>query len=80
MKFDKMLSMCCTQNLRDTNQYVKSELDALEHEQLQIDNQAADLEMKLRRVMNKGQGVDMIFCVDYCLFIWTDLVYLPIAG
>ncbi|XP_076463903.1 EH domain-binding protein 1-like [Babylonia areolata] len=43
-------------NLRDTNQYVKSELDALEHEQLQIDNEAAELETKLRRVMNKGKN------------------------
>ena len=34
---------------------MKSELDALEHEQLQIDNEAAELETKLRRVMDKGE-------------------------
>ncbi|XP_059160226.1 EH domain-binding protein 1-like isoform X3 [Physella acuta] len=43
-------------NLQDTNQYVKSELDSLEHEQLQIDAEASQLEMRLRKVMEKGKN------------------------
>ncbi|KAL8564499.1 hypothetical protein ACOMHN_003257 [Nucella lapillus] len=43
-------------DLRDTNQYVKCELDALEHEQLQVDNEAAMCETKLRQVMERGKN------------------------
>ncbi|KAK3751612.1 hypothetical protein RRG08_012673 [Elysia crispata] len=43
-------------NLQDTNQYVKSELDSLEHEQLQIDNEASNLEERLRAVMKKSKN------------------------
>uniref|UniRef100_A0A2C9M954 BMERB domain-containing protein n=1 Tax=Biomphalaria glabrata TaxID=6526 RepID=A0A2C9M954_BIOGL len=43
-------------NLQDTNQYVKSELDSLEHEQLQIDAKASELEGRLRNVMEKGKN------------------------
>ncbi|KAK3093307.1 hypothetical protein FSP39_013923 [Pinctada imbricata] len=43
------------ENLQDTNQYVKGEMEALEREQNQIDSQAADLESKLRRVMGKSK-------------------------
>ncbi|KAH9519493.1 hypothetical protein Btru_002857, partial [Bulinus truncatus] len=43
------------ENLQDTNQYVKSELDSLEHEQLQIDAKASELESRLRNVMEKGR-------------------------
>ncbi|KAL8585179.1 hypothetical protein ACOMHN_013194 [Nucella lapillus] len=53
---DLYLGLNTDENLQDTNQYVKSELDALEHEQLQIDKEAAELETKLRRVMNKGKN------------------------
>ncbi|KAK7507012.1 hypothetical protein BaRGS_00001863, partial [Batillaria attramentaria] len=53
---DLYLSLRTDEDLRDTNQYVKSELDALEHEQLQVDAEAADLEKKLRRVMDKGKN------------------------
>ncbi|GFO10181.1 EH domain-binding protein 1-like [Plakobranchus ocellatus] len=44
------------ENLQDTNQYVKSELDSLEHEQLQIDYEASHLEERLRNVMKKGKN------------------------
>ncbi|XP_055880551.1 EH domain-binding protein 1-like isoform X3 [Biomphalaria glabrata] len=44
------------ENLQDTNQYVKSELDSLEHEQLQIDAKASELEGRLRNVMEKGKN------------------------
>ncbi|BFZ11981.1 hypothetical protein BsWGS_15021 [Bradybaena similaris] len=44
------------ENLQDTNQYVKSELDSLEHEQLQIDTEASQLEARLRKVMEKGKN------------------------
>ncbi|KAJ8308398.1 hypothetical protein KUTeg_013272 [Tegillarca granosa] len=43
-------------NLQDTNQYVKCEMEALEREQNQIDNQAASVERDLRKVMNKGKN------------------------
>ena len=46
---------CVSQNLQDTNQYVKSELDSLEHEQLQIDAEASLLEERLRAVMKKSR-------------------------
>ncbi|XP_064599870.1 EH domain-binding protein 1-like isoform X2 [Liolophura sinensis] len=39
----------------DTNQYVKSEMDALEREQSQVDESAAILEKQLRLVMDKGK-------------------------
>ena len=42
------------QNLKDTNQYVQNEMDALEREQQQIDRRAAMLETQLRKVMEKG--------------------------
>ncbi|GFR80926.1 EH domain-binding protein 1 [Elysia marginata] len=44
------------ENLQDTNQYVKSELDSLEHEQLQIDAEASVLEDRLRAVMKKNKN------------------------
>ncbi|XP_035825283.1 EH domain-binding protein 1 [Aplysia californica] len=46
-------------NLQDTNQYVKSELDSLEHEQLQIDTEASHLEARLRKVMEKGKNKNL---------------------
>ncbi|XP_070180895.1 EH domain-binding protein 1-like isoform X2 [Littorina saxatilis] len=53
---DLYLGLNTDENLQDTNQYVKSELDALEHEQLQIDKEAAELEVKLRFLMDKGKN------------------------
>ena len=40
--------------MRDTNQYVQAEMDALEYEQAQVDERAAQVETQLRRVMDKG--------------------------
>lgn len=42
--------------IQDTNQYVKSEIEALDREQKQIDERAANLEEQLRSVMNKGNN------------------------
>lgn len=53
---DVYMGLGIDEDLRDTNQYVKSELDALEHEQLQVDNEAAMLETKLRQVMERGKN------------------------
>lgn len=50
------LNLLPDENLQDTNQYVKSELDSLEHEQLQIDAEASLLEEKLRSVMKKNKN------------------------
>ncbi|XP_052269232.1 EH domain-binding protein 1-like isoform X2 [Dreissena polymorpha] len=44
------------QNLKDTNQYVINEMEALEREQTQIDCRAAILENKLRHCMNKSMN------------------------
>ena len=41
--------------LLDTNQYVYNEMNAVEREQNQIDERAAEVEWKLREVMDKGQ-------------------------
>ena len=49
-----MFTAIIVQNLQDTNQYVHSEMDALEREQNQIDEQAANVEGRLRIVMAKG--------------------------
>ncbi|XP_033733958.1 EH domain-binding protein 1-like [Pecten maximus] len=43
-------------NLQDTNQYVHSEMEALEREQKQIDDEAQGLESQLRVVMAKGKN------------------------
>ncbi|XP_076442759.1 EH domain-binding protein 1-like [Babylonia areolata] len=51
---DIYMGLGLDEDLRDTNQYVKSELDALEHEQLQVDREAALLEPRLRQVMEQG--------------------------
>ncbi|XP_029653103.1 EH domain-binding protein 1 [Octopus sinensis] len=51
-----MLSTSSQEELKDTNQYVKSETEALEREQTQIDERAASLEMELRTVMKKGNN------------------------
>ena len=48
--------LCFLQHLQDTNQYVKGEMDALEHEQGQIDDRAAELESELRKVMGKSRS------------------------
>ena len=45
------------QEIQDTNQYVKSEIEALDREQKQIDERAANLEEQLRAVMKKGKGL-----------------------
>ncbi|KAK6180981.1 hypothetical protein SNE40_008935 [Patella caerulea] len=50
------LQVTSDEDLRDTNQYVRSEMEALETEQYQIDEQASKLEKQLRRVMNKGKN------------------------
>lgn len=42
--------------IQDTNQYVKSEIEALDREQKQIDERAANLEEQLRAVMKKGNN------------------------
>ena len=46
--------LCVLQHMRDTNQYVQAEMDALEYEQAQVDERAAQVETQLRRVMDKG--------------------------
>ena len=38
----------------DVNEYVYLELASLEREQDELDNQAAGLEIRLRRAMNEG--------------------------
>ncbi|ESO87737.1 hypothetical protein LOTGIDRAFT_127247 [Lottia gigantea] len=53
---DLGLQVTSDEDLRDTNQYVHSEMEALEIEQQQIDDQASKLEKQLRRVMNKGKN------------------------
>ena len=42
------------QDLLDTNQYVRSELLALDKEQRQIDERAAHVEWQLRNAMDRG--------------------------
>ena len=42
---------------RDSSQYICNELETLEKEQMKIDQQAAVLERKLRRLMEGGGGV-----------------------
>ena len=42
------------QDLLDTSQYVSSEMSALEREQKQIDERAAEVEWSLRQIMDKG--------------------------
>ena len=42
------------QHLQDTSQYVKSELNAVEREQKQIDERAGQVEWELRHIMDKG--------------------------
>lgn len=54
--FWDMLSTSSQEELKDTNQYVKSETEALEREQTQIDERAASLETELRTVMKKGNN------------------------
>ncbi|KAK3587792.1 hypothetical protein CHS0354_042757 [Potamilus streckersoni] len=44
------------ENLKDTNQYVENELEALEREQQQIDTRAATVETFLRKSMEKGKN------------------------
>lgn len=41
---------------RDTSHYISNELETLEMEQMKIDQQAAVLEPKLRRLMENGGG------------------------
>lgn len=41
---------------RDTSNYIANELETLEKEQLKIDQQAALLERKLRKLMEPGSG------------------------
>jgi hypothetical protein len=41
---------------RDTSNYIANELETLEKEQLKIDQQAAILERKLRKLMEPGSG------------------------
>ncbi|XP_021353630.1 EH domain-binding protein 1-like isoform X2 [Mizuhopecten yessoensis] len=55
LDFDEMLSKR-NENLQDTNQYVHSEMEALEREQNQIDDEAQGLESQLRVVMAKGKN------------------------
>ncbi|KAJ7996344.1 hypothetical protein DPEC_G00236130 [Dallia pectoralis] len=47
-----------TLHLQDTNQYVLSELQALETEQKHIDNRAGIVERRLRRLMESGSDRD----------------------
>lgn len=46
-----------SQELLDTSQYVSNEMQALEREQRQIDERAAQVEWELRRVMDKGTAL-----------------------
>ena len=46
---------CHSQGLLDTSQYVSGEMAAVEREQKQIDERAAQVEWELRQVMDKGQ-------------------------
>ena len=41
---------------KDTSQYISNELETLEKEQMKIDQQAAALERKLRKLMEDGDG------------------------
>lgn len=43
-----------SQVLKDTSQYVTSELNALEHQQEEIDSRAAIVEKDLRLLMENG--------------------------
>ncbi|GAB1602573.1 EH domain-binding protein 1-like [Argonauta hians] len=56
LSFWNLLSTSSQEELKDTNQYVKSESEALEREQTQIDERAAHLETELRTVMKKGNN------------------------
>ena len=44
------------EDLLDTSQYVSSEMSALEREQKQIDERAAEVEWSLRQIMDRGDG------------------------
>ncbi|XP_069114980.1 EH domain-binding protein 1-like isoform X2 [Argopecten irradians] len=55
LDFDELMSKR-DENLQDTNQYVHSEMEALEREQKQIDDEAQGLESQLRVVMAKGKN------------------------
>jgi predicted nucleic acid-binding Zn-ribbon protein len=52
--------------------YVCNEIDALEHEEEQIDREAASLEKRLRRVMENGIHIYLIFDqfqnLNFCFF------------
>ncbi|TRY99266.1 hypothetical protein DNTS_022824 [Danionella cerebrum] len=54
VKSAESVSMC----LQDTNQYVLSELQALESEQKHIDSRAAVVEKRLRKLMETGSDKD----------------------
>ncbi|MBN3302486.1 EH1L1 protein, partial [Amia calva] len=47
---------CCVSRLKDTSQYVLSEIQALENEQRHIDSRAALVETRLRQLMESGSN------------------------
>ena len=51
-----MFNFISLQALLDTSQYVSGEMAAVEREQKQIDERAAQVEWELRQVMDKGQS------------------------
>ena len=55
------------QDLLDTNQYVRSELLALDKEQRQIDERAAHVEWQLRNAMDRGALQCVVELVCKCL-------------
>ena len=50
------------QDLLDTSQYVGAEMSALEREQKQIDERAAEVEWSLRQIMDKGTDWYPVSC------------------
>lgn len=49
------LSSDLQEDLHDTSHYVRSELLALDREQRQIDERAAEVELELRNFMDSGE-------------------------
>ena len=62
-----------TQDLQDTSHYVRSELLALDREQRQIDQRAAQVEEELRTIMDTGTSSHAArICHETCLILgWS---------
>ncbi|XP_067120023.1 EH domain-binding protein 1 isoform X3 [Centruroides vittatus] len=56
-KLDVCINFSDNKEIKSKSSYVHHELDALEREQLEIDKNAAELEKKLRKVMESGNSV-----------------------